>query len=94
MGYIIACVCALVNLSFVLKKSTDLSFRVFNSLIVFLLELSVMVGTVIKIFPFLRNAKIWVASSIVNSKYSTGSEGSYFDGNGTFELTKSHHQYG
>lgn len=91
MGYIIACVCALVNLSFVLKKSTDLSFRVFNSLIVFLLELSVMVGTVIKIFPFLRNAKIWVASSIVNS---TGSEGSYFDGNGTFELTKSHHQYG
>ena len=91
MGYIIACVCALVNLSFVLKKSSDLSFRVFNSLIVLLLELSVMVGTAIKIFPFLRNAKIWVASSILNS---IGFEGSYFDGNRTFELTKSRHQYG
>ena len=64
MGYIIASVCALVNLSFVLKQSTDLSFRVFNSLIVLLLELSVMVGTIIKIFPFLRNTKIWVSSSI------------------------------
>ena len=64
MGYIIASVCALVNLSFVLKKSTDLSFRVFNSLIVLLLELSVMVGTIIKIFPFLRDTKIWVSSSI------------------------------
>ena len=64
MGYIIASVCALVNLSFVLKQSTDLSFRVFNSLIVLLLELSVMVGTIIKMFPFLRNTKIWVSSSI------------------------------
>ena len=69
MGYIIASVCALVNLSFVLKQSTDLSFRVFNSLIVLLLELSVMVGTIIKIFPFLRNTKIWVSSSIPRSIY-------------------------
>ena len=69
MGYIIASVCALVNLSFVLKQSTDLSFRVFNSLIVLLLELSVMVGTIIKMFPFLRNTKIWVSSSIPRSIY-------------------------
>ena len=64
MGYIMACICGLINLGFVMKKSNDFSFRAFNSLIVLLLELSVMVGTAIKIFPFLRESKIRVPSSI------------------------------